>query len=47
MEFWCYNNDDIWKSNEKDISSLAIKELIKTNIISSNLIIDTKKNNII
>ena len=42
MEFWCYNNDDIWKSNEKDISSLAIKELIKTNIISSKSIIDTK-----
>ena len=42
MEFWCYNNDDIWKSNEKNISSLAIKELIKTNIISSKSIIDTK-----
>ena len=42
MEFWCYNKDIIWKSNDKNISSLAIEELIKTNLVSSSSIIDTK-----
>jgi protoporphyrinogen oxidase len=42
MEFWCYNHDVIWKSNDKDISLLAIRELIKTNLVSSKSIINTK-----
>ena len=42
MEFWCYNEDSIWKNSDKDISALAIKELIQTNLVSSKSIIDTK-----
>ena len=39
-EFWCYNNYEIWKMDDKDLISLAINEVKKTGLINGTKIID-------
>ena len=36
MEYWCYDKDLIWKSNNNKISNLAIKEIYQTGLIKNN-----------
>jgi protoporphyrinogen oxidase len=35
LEYWCFENDEIWKSSEKEMGKLAELELRKLNLIST------------
>ena len=41
MEYWCNNNDQIWKESDKYIAEKAKKELIKTKLIKGSKIVNT------
>jgi protoporphyrinogen oxidase len=36
LEYWCFENDEIWKSSETEMGKLAESELRKLNLISAN-----------
>jgi protoporphyrinogen oxidase len=40
MEYWCYDNDEIWQEQDEKLVSLASKELRQTGLIQGAAIID-------
>ncbi len=43
MEFWAFDQDDIWKSEDSDLENLAVKEIRKLNLFPSDVkILNTK-----
>lgn len=38
LEYWCFNDDEIWLKKDSDLIEMATKELIKTNLIPRNTI---------
>lgn len=40
LEYFCQNDDELWKMNEKELIILAETELIKIGIIENNVVID-------
>lgn len=42
LEFWCFEDDDIWNKNENDLIKIASKEISKIDLIDESLIIEGK-----
>jgi protoporphyrinogen oxidase len=40
LEYWCYDNDDLWTAPHKDLIKLATKEIYKTTLIPKDTVID-------
>lgn len=38
LEYWCYDDDDIWAQKDDEIINLATSELYATNLVSTGLI---------
>jgi len=41
LEYFCYENDDVWKMSEKEFSEMAINELVKIEFIDKSDVIDS------
>lgn len=42
LEYWCYDDDDVWSWNKTDIIKLATDEAYRTSLISANSVKDGK-----
>jgi protoporphyrinogen oxidase len=40
LEYWCYNEDALWKASDAELIELGKKELIKTGLIKNSPILD-------
>lgn len=40
LEYFCFESDDIWEKDDKDLIELGIKEAVKINFASRNQILD-------
>jgi protoporphyrinogen oxidase len=40
LEYWCYGEDEIWSQDDKDLVTLASRELRQTGLIGSSAILD-------
>lgn len=36
LEYWCYDSDDIWKEDDKNLIALATKEIYQTTLVVKN-----------
>jgi protoporphyrinogen oxidase len=41
LEYWCYNEDEIWDADQKTLTHLAIKELNKTGLLQGHKVLDS------
>jgi protoporphyrinogen oxidase len=41
LEYWCYDEDEIWKAADKDLTALATKEIKKTGLLQDHKILDS------
>lgn len=41
MEYFCFENDDIWNLSDDQLAKLAVDELNKLNLLKSNLVLKT------
>jgi protoporphyrinogen oxidase len=41
LEYWCYNEDDIWSATDKTLTALATKEIKKTGLLQDHQILDS------
>jgi protoporphyrinogen oxidase len=42
LEYWCYDEDNIWSDTDEKLISLATKEIYESALIPKNLVIDGK-----
>lgn len=42
LEYWCYDNNDMWHLDDNSLISLATKEIYKTSLISTNSVLAGK-----
>lgn len=40
LEYWCYDSDDIWKEDDKNLIALATEEIYQTTLVARNLVKD-------
>jgi len=40
LEYWCYNNDELWKMEAKELVRLAIEEIYETTLIARGTVRD-------
>ena len=40
LEYWCYDSDDIWKEEDKNLIALATEEIYQTTLVARNLVKD-------
>ena len=38
LEYWCYDSDDIWKEEDKNLIALATEEICQTKLVARNLV---------
>ena len=38
LEYWCYDSDDIWKEEDKNLIALATEEIYQTTLVAGNLV---------
>ena len=36
LEYWCYDNDDIWKEDDKNLITLATEEIFQTTLVANS-----------
>ncbi len=41
LEYWCYNDDDIWTAPDEKITALATKEIKKTGLLQDHKVLDS------
>jgi len=41
LEYWCYNEDDIWTASDETLTKLATKEIKKTGLLQGHKVIDS------
>jgi len=43
MEYWCYDEDDVWNLSEQELGQLASKELYQTGLVPQNIAVSESK----
>lgn len=41
LEYWCYNEDEIWNDSDESITALAVKEIKQTGLLQDHKVLDS------